>query len=51
CCYMSDKITKHGKDFIYTMANFLRVQKFTDKSPHYNDLINTFDHDTLRGPE
>ena len=48
CCYMSDRITKHGKDFIYTLANFLKVQKFTDKSPHFDRLINTFEHDTLR---
>ena len=48
CCYVSYRITKLGKDFIYTLANFLRVQKFTDKSKHYDMLINTFDHDTLR---
>ena len=48
CCYISDQITKFGKDFIYTMANFIKVQKFTDKSPHFDRLINTFEHDTLR---
>lgn len=48
CCFMSKHITKFGKDFIYTLTNFLKVQKFTDKSLHYNMLINTCDHDTLR---
>jgi hypothetical protein len=47
CCYISQHITKLGRDFIYTLANFLRVQKFTDKSPHYDRLINTYDHDSL----
>jgi len=48
CCYMSDHITKLGKDFIYTMTNFLKVQKFTDKSKHFDMLINTCEHDSLR---
>ena len=47
CCYMSDDIEKLGKDFIYTLANFLKVQKFTSKSPHYDRLINTYAGDTL----
>jgi hypothetical protein len=48
CCYISKYITKLGKDFIYTMTNFLKVQKFTDKSGHYDMLINSCEHDTLR---
>jgi len=48
CCHMAERINKFGRDFIYTLANFIKVQKFTDKSPHYNRLINTFDHSTLR---
>jgi len=48
CCYVSDDITKLGKDFIYTLANFLKVQKFKDSSPHFNRLINTYDGDTIR---
>ena len=48
CCYMAGRITKPGKDFIYTLANFIRVQKFTDKSPHFDRLINTFETDGLR---
>jgi hypothetical protein len=47
CCYISDHITKLGKDFIYTMTNFLKVQKFTDKSKKYDGLINTCKHDSL----
>lgn len=50
CCLLSDHIDKDGKDLIYTLANFLKVQKFTDKSPHYDRLINTYDGDTLRKP-
>ena len=50
CCYMSDRIDKNGKDLIYTLANFIKVQKFTDKSPHFDRLINTYEHDTLRKP-
>jgi hypothetical protein len=48
CCFMSNHIKKLGKDFIYTMTNFLKVQKFTHKSKHYDMLINSCDHDTLR---
>jgi len=48
CCYVSDRINKLGRDFIYTMANFIKTQKFKDTSPHYNRLINTYDEDTLR---
>ena len=47
CCYMVDDINKSGKDFIYTLANFLKVQKFSDKSKHYDGLINTYDGDGL----
>jgi len=47
CCYVSDNITKFGRDFIYTMANFIKVKKFKDTSPHFNRLINTYDGDTL----
>jgi len=48
CCHMAEHITKLGKDFIYTMTNFLKVQKFSDTSKHFNMLINTCDHDSLR---
>jgi len=47
CCYITQHITKLGRDFIYTLANFLHAQKFTDKSPHYNRLIGTYEHDSL----
>jgi len=48
CCFISKHITKWGKDFFYTMTNFLKVQKFSDKSGHYDMLINTCEHDSLR---
>jgi len=48
CCYISDEITKYGKNFIYTLANFLKVQKFKDSSPRFEMLINTYeDNDGL----
>lgn len=47
CCHMADHIEKLGKDFIYTLTNFLKVQKITYKSGHYNMLIGTCDHDSL----
>lgn len=48
CCYISDEITKFGKDFIYTLANFVKATKFLDSSPHFDRLITTYKHDTLR---
>jgi hypothetical protein len=47
CCAISDKITKSGKDFLYTMANFVKVQKFKGHEPHFGMLINTYLGDSL----
>ena len=41
-CYMSNRINKDGKYFIYTLANFVKVQKFTDKSKHFDMLLNSY---------
>jgi hypothetical protein len=48
CCSITKEITKLGKDFIYTLANFLKVQKVSWRSGHYDMLINMYDGDTLR---
>ena len=47
CLSITDEITKSGKDFIYTLANFLKAKKFKDSSPHFERLINTYDGETL----
>ncbi|MCP4648837.1 MAG: hypothetical protein GY853_01975 [PVC group bacterium] len=43
CCYISEHIKKEGKDFIYTLANFVKVQKFDTGSPHFNMLSATYE--------
>lgn len=48
CCYLSDHIDKNGKDFIYTLANFIKVQKLPSNSPKINILINSYNGDSLR---
>ncbi len=47
CCYISDDINKAGKDFIYTLANFIKVHKLPPNSPKINMLINSYDGDSL----
>jgi len=41
-CYMSDHIDKYGKDFLYTISNFVKVQKFDSTSKHFNHLIESY---------
>ena len=47
CCWIADDINKDGKDFLYTMSNFVKVQKFTMYSKHFGHLINTYETDGL----
>jgi len=42
CCWLTNDIDKLGKDFIYTIANFLKAQKLNINSPHHNMLINHY---------
>lgn len=48
CCYIASMINKDGKDFIYTLANFLKVEKFDYKSKKFDRLINTYPGESLR---
>lgn len=48
CSYMADEINKDGKDFIYTVANFLKVRGMID-SPKFGVLVNTYDGDSING--
>lgn len=47
CCYLADNITKAGRDFIYTVANFLKVRGICSGSPKESTLINTYPGDPL----
>lgn len=49
CSYMSDEVNKDGKDFIFTLANFIKCQKIKPGSPHEGTLINSYETDGLRG--
>ena len=41
-CSIAYKVDQIGKDFIYTLANFLKVTKIKCNSPKHNDLINAY---------
>ncbi len=43
CCHVADHINKDGKDFLYTLSNFVKVQKFETSSPHFHMLATTYD--------
>ena len=42
CCYISGEVDQNGKDFIYTLANFLKVQKIPCSSPKEATLLNSY---------
>ncbi len=48
CCHLADHVTKTGRDFIYTVANFIKVRGIPLNSPKLNPLINSYDGDSLR---
>ena len=48
CCYLADDINKDGRDFLYTVANFVKVRGIPTGSPKENTLINSYDCDSLR---
>ncbi len=47
CCSATRDINRDGKDFIYTMANFIQAKNFSYKNPHFNMLINKYPCDGL----
>lgn len=47
CSYLVDDINKDGKDFIFTLANFLKVQKIPSDSPKITTLLNSYDGESL----
>jgi len=47
-CYISDDINKDGKDFIFTLANFIRA-KGIDNPEKVNTLLHGYKCDDLRG--
>lgn len=47
CCYLAGNVTKDGRDFIYTVANFLKVRGIPSSSPKLNQLIDSYDCDGL----
>jgi hypothetical protein len=42
CSYTADRINKDGRDFIFTLANFLKVRGVTGSSPKFGDLIDSY---------
>lgn len=43
CCYMVNDIAKSGRDFVYTVANFLKVRGIPSGSPKEDTLINHYE--------
>jgi hypothetical protein len=43
CCYLSDDIDQDGKDFIYCLANYLKMRGLGDK--RYNEYYDGKDLD------
>ncbi|ACL06281.1 hypothetical protein Dalk_4603 [Desulfatibacillum aliphaticivorans] len=46
--YMADCIDKSGRDFIYTLANFMKVRGIPDTSPKYNKLICSYEEQSWK---
>jgi len=46
CCYLADDINKHGKDFIFTVSNFVKCRGITNYEKS-DVLINSYEHDSL----
>ncbi len=46
-CSIAEEIKKDGKDFVYTLANFIKAQKFSSQSKHFDMLINYYPCDGL----
>jgi len=42
CCYIADTVNKDGRDFLYTVSNFVKVAKFNTNSPKIDMLINHY---------
>lgn len=42
CCYLVDDINNDGKDFIFTVANFLKARGIPCGSPKENILLNFY---------
>ena len=47
-CSISYKIKKNGKDFIFTLANFVKSATVPADSPHQEHLLNAYECDSLR---
>lgn len=47
CCYTAKDIDKNGRDFIYTLANFIKVRGVSSSSPKQNTLINSYPCESL----
>ena len=45
CCILADRINKDGRDFIYTIANFVKVRGISCGSPKEGTLINSYECD------
>ena len=48
CCYLAKDIDKDGRDFIYTVSNFVKVRGLPTGSPKERHLINYYPGDSLR---
>lgn len=47
CCYTAKDINKDGRDFIYTLANFIKVRGIPSGSPKEDVLINSYPCESL----
>lgn len=47
CCYIADDVNKDGRDFIYTVANFVKARGVSCGSPKEIVLLNYYDCDGL----
>ncbi len=48
CCWLAEDVNKNGRDFVYTLANFIKVRGIPDSSPKLDALINHYECDSLR---
>jgi hypothetical protein len=51
CCYLSKHINKHGRDFIYTVANFHKARGIPCGSPKERVLLNSYNGESLNMEE
>lgn len=47
CLYLSEEIDKDGRDFIYTVANFLKARGIPCGAPKESALLNSYPCDGL----